>query len=82
MVDNASTDKTPAVIDASSSSLPLRTEARVIERAHPRPARGERDLLNWTDDDFMIKRDWLTKYRETSRRILKRTSSAGRWCPS
>jgi len=33
-----------------------------------RPARGERDLLNWTDDDFIIKRDWLTKYREAARR--------------
>jgi hypothetical protein len=29
VVDNASTDKTPTVIDAFSSSLPLRTEARV-----------------------------------------------------
>jgi hypothetical protein len=34
LVDNASTDKTPAVIDAFSSSLPLRTEARIIERGN------------------------------------------------
>jgi len=75
IVDNGSTDATPAVLERSRGRLPLIAlyepvagKNRAINRALA-VARGE--LLIFTDDDVEPDAGWLTEYLEAARRWRK-----------
>jgi len=72
VVDNGSSDETPAVLREHASALPLRVVAEPepgLSHARNRAtaeARGE--LMVWTDDDVQVEPEWLAAYVEASRR--------------
>jgi glycosyltransferase involved in cell wall biosynthesis len=72
VVDNNSTDETPAVVARHSAALPIRylfepkpgqSNAR---NCAIKAASGE--LLVWTDDDVLVDREWLAAYVAAARR--------------
>jgi glycosyltransferase involved in cell wall biosynthesis len=68
VVDNGSTDATPAVLEVARRRLPLRWTAE------PRPgasyarnralAEATGDVILWTDDDVLVSDGWLAAYSE------------------
>jgi glycosyltransferase involved in cell wall biosynthesis len=71
VVDNGSTDETPAVIQGFADRLPLRTvreEQAGLSYARNcgvREARGH--YIVWTDDDVRVDRGWLAAYSKAFR---------------
>jgi glycosyltransferase involved in cell wall biosynthesis len=73
VVDNNSTDETPAVIERYVGRLPVR---RLVERRQGTSyakncvlAHAAGELLLWTDDDVLVDEEWLAAY----------VSAAARW---
>lgn len=72
LVDNASTDETPAVLGDWTGRLPLRVIAEPIaglaraRNAAVDAAHGA--LICWTDDDVVVPADWLECYWDAARR--------------
>lgn len=66
VVNNASTDSTPDVIDSFVGRIPIRRIDELQQgHSHARNAavaavRG--DLLLWTDDDVRVEKDWLAQF--------------------
>lgn len=71
VVDNASTDKTPEVVEAFEGRLPLRSvrEPRQgLSHARNRAVREMRgDYIIWTDDDVQVDPGWLSAYAQAFR---------------
>jgi glycosyltransferase involved in cell wall biosynthesis len=72
VVDNGSTDETPAVIREFAGRLPLR---HVTERepglSHARNAAvraAQGDYVLWTDDDVLIRPEWIAAYVDAATR--------------
>ncbi len=70
VINNASTDNTPAVLDEFSSRLPLRhfyeaQQGHCFARNRAvQEARGQ--IVVWTDDDVELDSQWLAAYREAT----------------
>jgi glycosyltransferase involved in cell wall biosynthesis len=71
LVDNNSTDGTPAVAERFAGRLPLRylrEPEQGLSRARNRAAREARgELLVWTDDDVLVDPGWLAAYARAAR---------------
>jgi L-malate glycosyltransferase len=70
VVDNASTDGTPAILDAYASRLPL-TRHFVPDRGQNRARNAllgsvAGDLVVFSDDDAIPRRDWLVQLRRAA----------------
>lgn len=67
VIDNASTDHTPAVLAGASSTLPLRSEREPqlgIAHARNRAMRAANGCwILWLDDDVLVDPGWLQAYR-------------------
>lgn len=81
VVDNGSTDETPAVIDAFADRLPLRRVGQAVaglsnaRNAGVAAAQGE--YICWTDDDVEIDPDWLAAYARAFHRYPDGTIFGG-----
>jgi len=66
VVDNGSTDETPAVIHSFKSVLPIRGEfeskSGVSNARNRAVAEAAGDYIVWTDDDVLVDREWLRAY--------------------
>lgn len=85
IVNNNSTDHTDDIIDQYRDQLPLRREFEV-ERGHSNArnraidaARGE--YIIWTDDDVVVRADWLSAYAAAFRRWPEAAVFGGRIIP-
>jgi glycosyltransferase involved in cell wall biosynthesis len=72
VVDNRSTDDTPAVIERHADRLPIvhvhEPELGLSYARNTAVARATGELLLWTDDDVMVSPDWLSAFVEAARR--------------
>lgn len=72
VIDNGSSDDTPAVLSEHASALPLRSLAEPqpgLSHARNRAAAEARgELILWTDDDVEVEPAWLAAYAEASHR--------------
>ena len=72
VIDNGSSDDTPAVLSEHASALPLRSLAEPkpgLSHARNRAAAEARgELILWTDDDVEVEPAWLAAYAEASDR--------------
>lgn len=68
LVDNGSTDHTPAVVEAFKGSLPIRRveepKAGLSNARNRGVAEARGDHILWTDDDVVIDAGWLAAYVE------------------
>jgi glycosyltransferase involved in cell wall biosynthesis len=66
VVDNGSTDATPAVVRRHADALPIRyvvEPTRGVSNARNRAVREARgEWIAWTDDDILLEPDWLVAY--------------------
>lgn len=72
VVDNGSTDATPAVVDSYVGRLPIRRALEPntgIANARNCALRSAKaDLLLFTDDDVIVDEEWLNAYAEAAKR--------------
>ena len=72
VIDNGSSDDTPAVLSEHASTLPLRSLAEPqpgLSHARNRAAAEARgELILWTDDDVEVEPAWLAAHVEASHR--------------
>lgn len=71
VVDNASTDDTPTVLERHRTRLPLRG-AYEAEQGHSNArnravAEARGDLIVWTDDDVVVDEQWIAAYAKVAR---------------
>lgn len=85
VVDNNSSDDTPAVLERHARALPLRPlfepspgKSHALNRAG-RAATGE--YILWTDDDVRVEPGWLAAYAEAFRRFPDAVLFGGRVIP-
>ncbi|TYP67359.1 glycosyltransferase [Stutzerimonas stutzeri] len=81
VVDNGSTDDTPAVIEAFSDRLPLRRvwqpEAGLSNARNAGVAAAKGDYICWTDDDVELDPGWLEAYARAFHRYPDGTIFGG-----
>lgn len=81
VVDNGSTDDTPAVIEAFADRLPLRRvwqpEAGLSNARNAGVAAAQGDYICWTDDDVELDPDWLAAYARAFHRYPDGTIFGG-----
>lgn len=72
VVNNNSSDNTPAVVDAFAGRLPIRSfvekEQGLSAARNAAVANATGDYLFWTDDDVLVGDDWLVDYEAAIRR--------------
>jgi glycosyltransferase involved in cell wall biosynthesis len=85
VVDNGSTDESPAVIQSFADHLPLRMvreEQAGLSYARNRGVREARGLyIVWTDDDVRVDRRWLAAYEQAFRSYPEAAYFGGRINP-
>lgn len=72
VVDNNSTDETPAVIERYANRLPIRrlveTELGLSNARNRALSEAAGELVLWTDDDVLVDDAWLTAYWSAAER--------------
>lgn len=81
VVDNGSTDDTPAVIEAFTDRLPLRRVSQPLaglsNARNAGVAAAQGDYICWTDDDVELDPDWLAAYARAFHRYSDGTIFGG-----
>ena len=68
VVDNGSTDNTPAVIESFAETLPIRRvyepKAGLSNARNRGVSEAKGEFILWTDDDVLVRGRWLTAFAE------------------
>lgn len=85
VVDNGSTDDTPAIVESFSDKLPIRRHFHSVpglSNARNAAVESARGLyLIWTDDDLTVDRKWLSSYLDAFRAFPHHALFGGRAIP-
>lgn len=85
VVDNGSSDTTPAVVASFADRLPIRhvleSVAGLSNARNRGVAEAQGALICWTDDDVELDAEWLTAYRDAARAYPDAAFFAGNVTP-